>query len=267
MKHRSHQLPALGAPDEVSLVLRAIRCGRGCSACPHGGQVYARWQETVDGRRVRRERYIGRLDGVARIEDAERYDLERIIRERVARAAGEERRRPAAEATLEGTCARLALLEEVCAAQREAIQALSEQVGALRSALSAAHAAEVVSQYGGQRTARRSGAGAVPDGPSERESTGVDVAGEKRHNSAQMLEESPGPGFLDAVLPRDDDALVTEAQAGAFFALRPEGMRHQRREGNVPFVKVGGLIRYRVGDLRALARSGRLPRRKQRRDF
>ncbi len=43
--------------------------------------------------------------------------------------------------------------------------------------------------------------------------------------------------------------LLTSEQAADFLGLTLDGLRHQRRAGMIPFVRMGRLIRYRMASL------------------
>jgi hypothetical protein len=49
-----------------------------------------------------------------------------------------------------------------------------------------------------------------------------------------------------------DDVLLTESEVAAAFSLSPRTLRNRRCMGRsyFPFIKMGGSIRYRLGDIR-----------------
>ncbi len=46
--------------------------------------------------------------------------------------------------------------------------------------------------------------------------------------------------------------LLTERETTAYLRVKPSTLRKWRREGSIPFVKLGACVRYRHSDLEAL---------------
>jgi excisionase family DNA binding protein len=58
-----------------------------------------------------------------------------------------------------------------------------------------------------------------------------------------------------------EDRLLTREEAAAYLGVRPQTLSvwHSERRYNLPVVKVGRLVKYRLSDLRAWVESRRVP--------
>jgi helix-turn-helix protein len=68
-------------------------------------------------------------------------------------------------------------------------------------------------------------------------------------------------------VPAFRDRLLTPAEAAAMLATTPRALDHRRRNGEVPFVRQGRLVRYRESSLLALIAKNEIqlaPRRRGR---
>lgn len=80
----------------------------------------------------------------------------------------------------------------------------------------------------------------------------------------RLNQEAPGPNFGTERV-NDGDELMNVKQAAAFLTISGPTMRRLQQERFVPFIKVGGSVRFLKRDLRAFINKERTDAIEQRR--
>lgn len=84
----------------------------------------------------------------------------------------------------------------------------------------------------------------TPDQKAAHQSKRLDRHREKKQQAAENLKQK-----IEAC---GDDAMLDEYEAGAYLDLSVQSLRNWRiYEGELPYIKIGAAVRYRLGDIKA----------------